>query len=104
MTYNIRFRRLAARDIDNAVTYLLEKLSAPRAAADLLDALDEIFDQIREYPYGCPLWRTELPLAEEIRYITVKNYVLYYVVTGDTVEICRFLHGRKNRQASDMIQ
>lgn len=99
MAYKIYIRRLAAADIDDAVTYFLKNLSAPKAAMDLLDALEEAYSQIREYPYGCPLYLSELPLAEEIRWITVKGYVLYYTVIGERVEICRFIHGRRDRRS-----
>ena len=37
-------------------------------------------------------------MRDEIRKVPVKGYVLYYAVLGDTVEIRRLLHGRRDRQ------
>lgn len=104
MAYKIIFRKLAIEDIDAAVSYLAEKLSAPQAAMELLDALEEAYDQISSFPYSNPLYRSELPLAEETRFVPVKGYVLYYTVVNDTVEIRRFLHGRRDRTPAIVTQ
>ena len=36
-------------------------------------------------------------MRKEIRMVSVKNYVLYYAVTEETVEIQRLIHGRRDR-------
>ena len=96
--YNITYLPLAETDILDAVDYIAGKLDAPQAAQALLDELDDTVERISRYPYAHELYRTARPMWDEIRKVPVKGYVLYYAVLEDTVEIRRFLHGRRNRQ------
>ncbi len=88
---------LAESDLLNALDYIAYTLDAPKAARELLTEFDETVKQIAEYPYACELYRTDRPIQDEIRKVPVKNYVLYYAVFQDRVEIRRFLHGRRDR-------
>ena len=58
---------------------------------------DEAVKRIAEFPYACGLYRTDRPMRDEIRMAPVKNYLLYYAVFPDRVEIRRFLHSRRDR-------
>ena len=95
--YKVRYLPLAEADVLEAVSYIADTLDAPKAAADLLEALDEAVEQIAVFPYAYPLYRTTRPMKDELRMAVVKNYVLYYSVNEDSVELRRFLHGRRDR-------
>lgn len=95
--HKIVYLPLAESDLLQAMDYIATTLDAPKAARDLLKEFDETVQQIAEYPYACELYRTDRPMRDEIRKVPVKNYVLYYAVFQDRVEIRRFLHGRRDR-------
>ena len=95
--HKIVYLPLAEADILGAVEYIANKLDAPQSAAALLAELDETVERLSTFPYAHQLYRTNRPMRDEIRQVTVKNYVLYYAVFQDTVEIRRFLHGRRDR-------
>lgn len=95
--HKIVYLPLAETDILDAVEYIADKLDAPQAAVDLLAELDDTVEQLSMFPYAHQLYRTTRPMRDEIRQVAVKNYVLYYTVFQDTVEIRRFLHGRRDR-------
>lgn len=95
--HKIVYLPLAERDLLDALDYIAYTLDAPKAARDLLTAVDKTVNQIAVYPYACELYRTDRPMKDEIRKVPVKNYVLYYAVFQDRVEIRRFLHGRRDR-------
>lgn len=95
--HKIVYLPLAESDLMEALDYLVNKLDAPKAARDLLAELDQTVQQIAEFPYACGLYRTDRPMQDEIRMTPVKNYMLYYAVFQDRVEIRRFLHGRRDR-------
>lgn len=92
----------AKKDIEGAVTYLFFNLSAPQAARDLVRELDETVDRVMRCPYAGSLYRTDRAMRDEIRWVTVKSFVLYYVVMEDTIQIRRFLHGKRNRANYDL--
>lgn len=96
--YKIVYLPLAEEDILEAVDYIAGTLDAPQAAQALLDELDDTVGRISRYPYAHELYLTARPMRDEIRKVPVKGFVLYYAVLEDTVEIRRFLHGRKDRR------
>lgn len=95
--HKIVYLPLAERDLLEALDYIAYTLDAPGAARDLLDEFDRTVRRIAEFPYACELYRTDRPMRDEIRKAPVKNYVLYYAVFHDRVELRRFLHGRRDR-------
>ena len=95
--HKIVYLPLAESDLLEALDYIANTLYAPQAARDLLDAFDETVKHIAEHPYGYELYRTNRPIKDEIRKILAKNYMLYYAVFPDRVEIRRFIHMRRDR-------
>ena len=95
--HKIVYLPLAESDLIEALNYIAYTLDALKAARDLLNEFDETVQRIAEFPYACELYRTDRPMRDEIRKVPVKNYVLYYAVFQDRVEIRRFLHGRRDR-------
>ena len=95
--HKVVYLPLAESDILDAVEYIASKFDAPKAAADLLSELDRTVQQISMFPYAHELYRTNRPMRDEIRKVPVKGFVLYYAVFEDTIEVRRFLHGRRDR-------
>ena len=95
--YKVVYLPLAESDLMEALAYIFHRLDAPKAAGDLLAAFDQTVRHIAKYPYSCELYRTNRPMKDEIRQVPVRNYVLYYAVFQDHVEIRRFLHSRRDR-------
>lgn len=93
--HKIVYLQIAEDDVLNAVEHIACKLDNPSAAENLLDELDKTVERIARFPYSCELYRTARPMRKEIRMASVRNYVLYYAVTEDTVEIQRLIHGRR---------
>lgn len=100
--YRLSYLPLFYEDLDEKVTYIVEKLKNPKAANDLLDKVESAIME-------------RLPLAEsfepyhsvrERRYfyyrIYVDNYIIYYVVIDDdpndlVMEVRRFLYNGQER-------
>ncbi len=101
--YRLRYLPLFYEDLDEKVTYILEKLKNPKAANDLLVNVEAAIME-------------RLPVAEsfepyysirERKYayyrIYVDNYIIYYVVINDDpndliMEVRRFLYNGQNRE------
>ena len=95
--HRIVYLPLAQADILDAIDYLADRLGNPPAADRLLTELDETVRRIAQFPYAHELYRTSRPFHDEVRTVPVKGYVLYYAVSEDTVELRRFLRGRRGR-------
>lgn len=101
--YELRYLPLFYRDLEQKVLYISDVLHNPKAANDLLDAVESAILE-------------RLPIAEnfepyhslkERRYkyyrIYVKNFVVYYVVVDDEgskkiMEARRFLYNRQDSE------
>ncbi|WP_201410743.1 type II toxin-antitoxin system RelE/ParE family toxin [Mesorhizobium sp. J8] len=71
------------------------------AAADrLLDRIENRWQQLAIYPASGPL-RDDI--APGIRHLVVGEYLTFYRVGEDAVEILRVLHGRRNIEADDLV-
>jgi toxin ParE1/3/4 len=83
--------RKARRDMAGAIPYL-EKYSE-KAARRLEAAIQAQVDRIAEYPesgQACD------ELRPGIRRVVVGDYLLFYRVIGQAVQVLRFLHGARD--------
>ncbi|SES96240.1 type II toxin-antitoxin system RelE/ParE family toxin [Anaerobranca gottschalkii] len=93
MKYEIKYLPLASKDLSNIVSYIVEELKSPKAAMDLIDALDTSISRLAQFPYSCRLY-LEKSLENEYRVLPVKNYLVFYVVKEQVVEIHRIIYAK----------
>lgn len=73
--------------------------SSEAAADRLLDRIESRWQQLAMYPLSGPL-RDDI--APGIRYLVIGEYLTFYCVGEDAVEILRVLHGRREIVADDL--
>lgn len=98
--YKVVYLPATRRQLEEAVLYIAEELSAPEAALQLLDEVDAAAKNLQEMPYRYPLYPALYAMKREVRFIPVRNYNIHYVVMEETVtvEIWRVLHQRMNQK------
>lgn len=72
---------------------------SPDAALRYYDLLTEQIASLSYMPERCPRPKDLALAAKGYRYLMVKNYLVFYVVAGDTVQIRRILYGRRDYQS-----
>ena len=94
--YKLSILPLFEDDLNEIVDYISVRLQNPIAAEDFVDAVenaiqDRLFCAEAFEPYHS---------AKERRYpyyrIQVKNYTIFYVVIGDTIEVRRIVYSRRD--------
>ena len=92
--YSVVYLPGALRQLEDIIDYIAFELKAPDAAAAFIDAVDAVASSLRENPYLHPVYHSTLAIPEEIRFVPVKRYNLYYRVYEETktVEVWRILH------------
>jgi toxin ParE1/3/4 len=100
--YDIKYLPIAQKDLWEITTYFLEDLKLPKAAMDFIDELDKSILRLRHYPYSCKLYYLQEPLETEYRFLPVKNYLVFFTVTENIVEIHRIIYARMNLE--DLIK
>lgn len=94
--YKLRFLPLFEEDLNNAVDYIAIRLKNPIAASTLID---EVHAAIRERS-TCAEAFEQYESAKERQYpyfrIFVRNYIVFYVVIDDVMEVRRLVYNRRN--------
>lgn len=99
--YSLRYLLKAEEDINEIAEYIILKLNSPASALKLIDKIENaILERL-----NCPL---SFQPFESTRYrkhpyyrIYVNNFVVYYVVIEDIMEVRRILY--KGRNASELL-
>lgn len=92
--HKLQYLSLALEDLRNIADYITDTLKAPEAAMDLLDALDESISRLKQFPYACKVYPSYKDLGNEYRILPVKNYLVFYVVKEQVVEVHRILYAK----------
>ena len=96
-TYKIKIFPTAKRDMEDVISYL--NTLSPDVALRYYDLLVGEIASLAKMPERCPRPKDLALAAKGYRYLLVKNYLVFYVVVGDTVQIRRILYARRNYQA-----
>lgn len=95
--YKVKIYPSAQRDLRDIVDYL--NTLSPSAALRYYDKLTEEIASLSTMPERCPRLRDLALAAKGYRYLIVENYLIFYVVSGGTVQIRRILYGRRDYRA-----
>ena len=90
-------RQLAARDIDEALSYYLEH-AGESTALTFIDALEQAFRHIAISPAtGSPRYAHELDLPG-LRFWPLHHfpYLIFYIENANSIDVWRVLHGQRD--------
>lgn len=92
--YKIKIYSTAKMDLKDIIRYL--NTLSPQIAIKYYDLIIEKIGGLAEMPERCSFVRDVVLKAKRYRYLIVENYVVFFVVKADTVQIRRILYGRRN--------
>ena len=92
--YKIKIFPRAKQDMEEVIAYL--NTLSPDVALKYYDLLVEEIAGLSQMPERCPRPKDLALAARGYRYLIVKNYLVFYVIAGDTVQIRRILYARRN--------
>lgn len=95
--YKVTIYPAAKQDLLDIVDYL--NTLSPETALRYYDLLTEQVASLSHMPERCPHPKDLALAAKGYRYLIVEKYLVFYVVTGDTVQIRRILYGRRDYKA-----
>lgn len=96
-TYKIKIFPTAKQDLEEVIGYL--NTLSPDVASKYYDLLVEEIASLSKMPERCPKPKDLALAAKGYRYLIVKNYLVFYVIIGDTVQIRRILYARRDYSA-----
>ena len=94
--YKLRYLPVFEQDLIQTVSYITNVLKNPDAAEKLADdvetAILERLDNLLAFETYPSIKKRKFPYYR----IYVRNYVIYYVVIGEVMEVRRFLYGARD--------
>ena len=95
--YKIKIYPTAQQDFRDIIDYL--NTLSPDTALRYYDLLTEKIASLAQSPERCPHPRDLALTAKGYRYLIVQNYLVFYIVNDDTVQIHRILYNSRNYSA-----
>lgn len=92
--FRIQYLSVANRDLIEIMDYI--KADNPVAASELLNKIDESVSRLTSMPHSGKIPDDARLKSMGYRIMAIGNYLVFYVVTGNKVEISRVLHGKRN--------
>lgn len=101
--YELRYLPLFYRDLEQKVLYISDVLHNPKAANDLLDAVESAILERLLIAESFEPYHSLKERRYKYYRIYVKNFVVYYVVIDDEgskkiMEVRRFLYNRQDSE------
>lgn len=92
--YRIKIYPRAKTDLKDIIGYL--NTLSPQAALKYYDMIVEKIGNLAEMPERCPFVRDVALKAKGYRYLVIENYLVFFVVKAETVQIRRIIYGKRN--------
>ncbi len=98
MNWYIHITKRAKQDMIDAADYIEFTLLNPDAADSLLDTAEATINSLSQMPDRFQPIDDPVLSLWEVRFIMVKNYLAFYVISKEstTIHIIRFLYGKRN--------
>jgi toxin ParE1/3/4 len=92
--YIMKYLPIATNDLIEILEYI--KVDSPKAALDFVNRIDETIVKLKDFPELGVIPKDKRLKKLGYRTLIIGNYIVFYVVLDDIVEIRRVLHGSRN--------
>lgn len=93
---NILVSPAAHKDLDDIKNYISVKLCNPTAAERVITNIISAVKTLREQPFIGAQLKSKIEFDTPLRYLVNGNYLIFYFVGNDKVEIVRIIYGRRD--------
>lgn len=94
--YALRFLPLFSEDLNEAVDYIAVVLQNPDAAMKLIDDVEAAIHRRLQSPEAFEPFHSRRQREHPYYRIGVGNYIVFYVVIGDVMEVRRLLYSGRD--------
>ena len=91
--YKVKIYSAAQKDFEEIIEYL--NTLSPQAAIKYYDLIVEKINSLAQIPERCPLAKDLQLRVRGYRTLVIENYIVFYIIKEDLVQIHRILYGRR---------
>lgn len=95
-SYKIAYLPIFKRDLNNIIEYIVYKLKNKNAALSLLDKVEQAILERAKNPLAFEKYNSIKERQHSYYRIYVGNFIIFYVVINDTMEVRRIIYGKRN--------
>lgn len=97
--YQLKIFPLAQLDMEQIFEYIAVELANPTAALGQIDDFEKAFENICLFPESCPYISNEYVKEKFLRKLVVNNYIVFYRVKDNEIQVIRVLYGMRNYES-----
>ena len=92
--YKIDYLPTAVSDLEEIIEYI--QIDSPKAALNLVKKIDENISRLQDFPELGVVPKDRHLKKFGYRLLIIGNYLVFYVLIDDIIEIRRIVHGSRN--------
>lgn len=94
--YTLSIFPMAQADMEQIFEYIAVELCNPTAAIGQINDFEKAFENVCAFPESCPYIRNEYVRDKTLRKLVVNNYIAFYRVKDEEIQVVRVLYGMRN--------
>ena len=94
--YKIEYSEEAKQDLIGIKQYIKYNLQEPETAEKLITKMRTEIKKLKDNPEIFSMIDDDLIIKLEIRKLIVDNYIVFYRIKNDSIEIVRIMYGKRN--------
>lgn len=94
--YKLKYLPLFENDLNEIIDYICNHLKNPIAANKLVNKIETGILKRRHCPLAFAPYKTSIKTKSNYYWIPIDNYIVFYTIIGDVMEIRRVLYKRRN--------
>lgn len=94
--YNIEYSMEAKQDLIDIKRYIKYNLQEPNTAQKLITKIKKEIDSLKDNPEMYSIIDDDIIKRFKIRKLIVDNYIVFYRINDENIQIVRVMYGRRN--------
>ncbi len=94
--YNIEYSKESKQDLIGIKQYIKYNLQEPETAQKLISKIRKEINNLKYNPEIYAIIDDDLIKKLEIRKLIVDNYIVFYRIKNNSIEIVRIMYGKRN--------
>lgn len=94
--YQLNIFPWARLDMEQIFNYIAVELCNPTAAIGLINDFEKAFENVCTFPEKCPFINNEYVKDKSLRKLVVNNYIAFYRIRDNEIQVVRVLYGMRN--------
>lgn len=94
--YNVEYSKESKRDLIGIKEYIKHNLQEPEIAQKLISKIRKEINALKNNPEINAIIDDDIIRKLEIRKLIVDNYIVFYRIKSNNIQIVRVMYGRRN--------